>query len=512
MTKRTRSSSGKTRQAQRRASKKTGSKTPGANTKRSNTKGSNTKRSNTEGGKTKAARSTGGTSPPLHTAHTDHQTSSQPTASFQTLALLSPPSPGPLGVRVLAVLVVAATFCAYLARTGYPFELLSHFRPHYALLGLVLALVLLATRQWRWAVLSTLGAGANVVAMYAPYLVVAPDLPASADTVQALAEGEAGNSAPVTIVFANVGRRPAALEALSDLATRAGAQSVVIAEMPSATSLDAHISQASRMAPVPTGAQGGDAATDAGAADDAGSGTVTDSGTNSGPNSGADDLAASAPRGAPLVPPLAEYSCVTHDDPDAPYSITILSKPPCQAAIPPVSPSWPNATQRAMVEGDLTLVGVHAARPVDLDLLFAGPSTWAGANQLSARDAMLDAAAQAARTDAPAVLLGDMNAAPWSPKGIELAGRGLDRVRCGGPWRTTWPNAALIVGLPIDQAYVTRDLAANCRIGPNIGADHRPLIVTVGPRPPQPERDEAGRTGSRWEPDATIPGPADLRE
>jgi endonuclease/exonuclease/phosphatase (EEP) superfamily protein YafD len=82
----------------------------------------------------------------------------------------------------------------------------------------------------------------------------------------------------------------------------------------------------------------------------------------------------------------------------------------------------------------------------------------------------------------PVVVIGDLNATPWSHAFRRLQGDG-DLVNSleGYGLQPTWP-ADLPFGLtiPIDHMLHTSELTTTERaVGPSLGSDHRPLLVTV---------------------------------
>ena len=124
----------------------------------------------------------------------------------------------------------------------------------------------------------------------------------------------------------------------------------------------------------------------------------------------------------------------------------------------------------------LKLVLFSAARPSD-------------AARSAARDAELGRLARLPREPGLATAwLGDFNAPPWSPPlrvaaaaaGMRLAiGGGLG----GAP--KTWPDGPLRwLGIPIDLGLVSAGVRASAALGPPIGSDHRPLVLTLTLTPP----------------------------
>lgn len=94
-------------------------------------------------------------------------------------------------------------------------------------------------------------------------------------------------------------------------------------------------------------------------------------------------------------------------------------------------------------------------------------------------------------TQGSAVVGGDFNATPWSSAYRELRQRsGLaDAAEAKMPWPTWCPRAWIgcVLGLPIDHLLHGADWrVAQFEIGPDIGSDHRPLIVSLRRRSSAP--------------------------
>lgn len=82
----------------------------------------------------------------------------------------------------------------------------------------------------------------------------------------------------------------------------------------------------------------------------------------------------------------------------------------------------------------------------------------------------------------PTIVLGDMNSTPWSPRFRDLLKRSeLRDSRQGFGIHPTWPSAPRLLHIPIDHALVSEDMTVTERyVGPDIGSDHRPVVVAVG--------------------------------
>jgi endonuclease/exonuclease/phosphatase (EEP) superfamily protein YafD len=84
--------------------------------------------------------------------------------------------------------------------------------------------------------------------------------------------------------------------------------------------------------------------------------------------------------------------------------------------------------------------------------------------------------------DVPALVVGDLNATPWS-HGMRLIQAG-GVLGFSGPanavWKPTW-RVGTVFGIPIDHALCTAPLVIVRReVGPDVGSDHRAIEVEVG--------------------------------
>lgn len=82
----------------------------------------------------------------------------------------------------------------------------------------------------------------------------------------------------------------------------------------------------------------------------------------------------------------------------------------------------------------------------------------------------------------PTLVVGDLNAAPWSPHFLKLERSAslLDTGRASG-WRPTWPTWFPPLWVPLDHCLVSTELAVSSRhIGNGVGSDHYPLVIDLG--------------------------------
>lgn len=158
----------------------------------------------------------------------------------------------------------------------------------------------------------------------------------------------------------------------------------------------------------------------------------------------------------PCVSPVRDLKTVS--------TVAVLTRAPCGVAV--------RSRDSDVLGVDLRgwrVVGAHPLPPLTISLAVA-------------RDASIRDAVAVTAGPRRAVLVGDFNAVPWSPALRGIARQGLLRAGCGAPFAPTW-SASTPLALTLDHAFVSPDLAVDsCRTGPDIGPDHRPLIITVSAR------------------------------
>lgn len=117
---------------------------------------------------------------------------------------------------------------------------------------------------------------------------------------------------------------------------------------------------------------------------------------------------------------------------------------------------------------ELTFIGTHPVPP-------------GGRVHSAWRDEQLRLlASHVAQLRSPVLLMGDLNATPWSVGMRLITARGLEFGSVDPPWVPTW-RAGSIFAIPIDHALVTMPLAVTRRlVGPDVGSDHRSLLIEAG--------------------------------
>ncbi|MDB9525555.1 endonuclease/exonuclease/phosphatase family protein [Oscillatoria sp. CS-180] len=142
--------------------------------------------------------------------------------------------------------------------------------------------------------------------------------------------------------------------------------------------------------------------------------------------------------------------------------------------------STPSVVATIPVNGQrISFVGTHPVPPVR-------------SQYFHSRNKQLDQMGQYLQTAAtPQIVVGDFNITMWSPYYKRfIRSTDLKNVRKGFGLLPSWPTkgtypplpnwAPLIFSIPIDHCLVSHEVAvANVRVGPNIGSDHRPVVVDL---------------------------------
>lgn len=135
-------------------------------------------------------------------------------------------------------------------------------------------------------------------------------------------------------------------------------------------------------------------------------------------------------------------------------------------------------------------VGPNAPRARQLDMDFDGmpisilavhpPSPTSGAKS-AVRDEQLAGVADWARAqDRPVVVVGDLNASPWSHSFRPLTESGLVSSLDGFGLQASWPSVLGPFGVPIDHLLHSPELTTVTRTtGPSLGSEHRAVSITL---------------------------------
>ncbi len=172
-----------------------------------------------------------------------------------------------------------------------------------------------------------------------------------------------------------------------------------------------------------------------------------------------------------LAPLQAKYPhYILHPRPDNFGSALFSRVPLAKAQILNLGKSGlPSIEARLNFRGrDVVVIATHPVPPY-------------GSAYADFRDTQLAAlAAHVQQASEPVLLVGDLNATPWSA-GMRIATSGnLGFRSLAAPWTPTW-RARSIFAIPIDHALCTAPLVITRRaVGPDVGSDHRPIELDVG--------------------------------
>lgn len=179
------------------------------------------------------------------------------------------------------------------------------------------------------------------------------------------------------------------------------------------------------------------------------------------------------PHAAAALAVLAQRYPTSRIDPrEDPFGIGLWSRLPSShldlVAMPPLG--FPALQLRWPDPGPGSLWLVHPFPPIG-----AEASAW--------RDAQLDYAAGLIAGDANAILAGDLNTTPWSASYRRLRERAALSDSAAGrwPWPTWNPGGpGAVLAVPIDHVlHGAAWHSVELRVGPDIGSDHRPLLVRL---------------------------------
>ena len=123
-------------------------------------------------------------------------------------------------------------------------------------------------------------------------------------------------------------------------------------------------------------------------------------------------------------------------------------------------------------KGQFRIIGTHPLPPVSHEY-------W------QSRNTQLNAIAENVRdSPIPTIVCGDLNTTPWSPFFRDFINTsGLRPASLGRGIPPTWTGNTKWLGLPIDYVAVPPEVHVTQRhVGPNLGSDHRPVIVDFFPQ------------------------------
>jgi endonuclease/exonuclease/phosphatase (EEP) superfamily protein YafD len=178
----------------------------------------------------------------------------------------------------------------------------------------------------------------------------------------------------------------------------------------------------------------------------------------------------------PQLASLRQYPHqVVHAD-DSPFGMAVLSK-------------WPltNAAARQDADGITHIEAevIQDQQPVQL-IAFHPMPPLSPHFHAARNEALQRFASQLNATDRPALLVGDLNATPWSSAFAGIETRGLRRAT--GLF-ATWPAWGQgLWGIPIDHVLASNHWRlVRHHLGPDLGSDHLPTVVRLALTPTAPK-------------------------
>ncbi|MCF7675766.1 MAG: endonuclease/exonuclease/phosphatase family protein [Akkermansiaceae bacterium] len=116
----------------------------------------------------------------------------------------------------------------------------------------------------------------------------------------------------------------------------------------------------------------------------------------------------------------------------------------------------------------VVLIGAHPLPPLS------------GAMARDRDQVLLELADEVRQEPGPVVLAGDLNATPWCHAMKPVYAAGLRDSRWGRGVRATWRWRNPFFAIPIDHVLIKGAVAVeNCQTGPDLGSDHRPVVVDL---------------------------------
>ncbi|MBT3193614.1 MAG: hypothetical protein HN341_13780 [Verrucomicrobia bacterium] len=133
-----------------------------------------------------------------------------------------------------------------------------------------------------------------------------------------------------------------------------------------------------------------------------------------------------------------------------------------------------------------SIVATVNIRGLELGLVATHPLPPSGVEYSLCRDEHLEALPNFVKEQHPAILVGDLNATPWSYHFRRLLKRGgLSDSAKGWGVQPSWSSLNPLFRIPIDHCLHTSGVSiVDRRIGEDVGSDHYPLIVDLVVAPP----------------------------
>lgn len=172
---------------------------------------------------------------------------------------------------------------------------------------------------------------------------------------------------------------------------------------------------------------------------------------------------------AQLAPALTGYAHEIEQPRDDNFGVALYSLLPMTGSAELIGSRLPTVAATIDVHGtQLTLLLTHPIPPV-------------GRAHLADEVSQLTAVAARARTSTPVIVMGDLNATPWSrPFRDFIAASGLCDSRAGFGLQASFPATSALLRIPIDHVLVSCAIGVRSRvIERDVGSDHLPVLVDL---------------------------------
>jgi endonuclease/exonuclease/phosphatase (EEP) superfamily protein YafD len=172
---------------------------------------------------------------------------------------------------------------------------------------------------------------------------------------------------------------------------------------------------------------------------------------------------------AELAPALAGYEKLEHGRDDN-FGLALYVRGSLHGRVEYFGETVPTIVAAIETRGvTATVIVTHPMPPVD---------KWA---QSAQGKHLAELAGHVTSLRGPLVLVGDLNATPWSRYFRRLVGTtGLCDSRAGFGYQGSYPASSTVLRIPIDHVLVSCDIGVrDRRIGPDVGSDHLPVIVDL---------------------------------
>jgi endonuclease/exonuclease/phosphatase (EEP) superfamily protein YafD len=172
---------------------------------------------------------------------------------------------------------------------------------------------------------------------------------------------------------------------------------------------------------------------------------------------------------AELRPVLAPYAHKIEQPRNDNFGVALYSTLPMTGTADMLGSLLPTAVATIDVQGtQLVVLLTHPVPPV------GGPAL---RDELS----QLQAVAARARASQPVIVMGDLNATPWSrPFRDFMSASGLCDTRAGFGLQASFPASSALLRIPIDHVLVSCSIGVRSRlIERDVGSDHLPVLVDL---------------------------------